>query len=98
MANYRLESVQESLDELEGKYRDTLSGADWVSVTDSTYGSCYRATVIHNLAPTESDHNITFWSVNTAEQIMPMGCRLIDVSSFYVFMPINTQVIRVIVN
>jgi hypothetical protein len=96
MADYRFESVQTDLDELEGKYRETISS--WSGVIDPTYGSCYRATIAHSLDAVNSSHNVTFWDTSTNEQIFPLACRIVDASSFYVFMPVNTVTVQVVAN
>jgi hypothetical protein len=96
MADYRFEAVQDDLDVLEGKYRETISS--WSGVSDPTYGSCYRATIAHSLDTVNSAHNVTFWDTGTSEQIFPLACRIVNASSFYVFMPVNTVTVQVVVN
>ncbi len=95
MSNYKFEEIIEDLNELEGKFRDTLSGGDWSAVSDPTYGSCYRATVTHNFGGGITQ-STTFW--DNGHQTFPMGVMAVNTTQLYVFMPVNTVTLDVVVN
>lgn len=71
-------------------FRDSLSGADWVSD-----GTMYKATVTHNLG--NELCNVSCYDHSTKKMIQPADIEIIDLNSLYVWMTINTITVDIIV-
>lgn len=99
MPNYRFEDIQDSLDELEGKYRAICGITEWISISDPTYGSCYYQTIAHNIGPFAMFNNITCWDMTSNSQIFPLDFRAVNNSTSAIYMPsIPTFNILVVIN
>lgn len=72
-------------------YSDTLAGGDWVSS-----GISYRGTIDHNLNTT--DLIVNCWNTSDDMKIVPQDVERVNANRIYVWMPVNTVSVRVVVH